>query len=149
MTIFRWYYWRRSISVSAYTMHGKAFPQSNKILKNISIFHYCIFQPLSAARRVAEIIRWYTKLFLFQNQLQVADFILLFPYWWGLIAAVEICPILWKLISCCLWQAYPLEEKTAVTKNISLGKNSAHPDSTDLYRSEDLSGYQPCSPDAA
>jgi len=82
------------ISISLHYSWKRLFPAQTKISKIFLLSTTVFFSLFPLLIVVLKLFDSIPKLFLFQNQLQVADFILLFPYWWGLIAAVEILPYL-------------------------------------------------------
>jgi hypothetical protein len=80
------------ISIGLHYALKKLFPEQTKIAKIFLLSANLFFSLFPLLILLLKLFDGIPKLFLFQNQLQVADFVLLFPYWWGLIAAVEILP---------------------------------------------------------
>jgi predicted MPP superfamily phosphohydrolase len=80
------------ISTGLYYSIKRLFPTRSKISKNILFPTLIFFNLFPLLIIFLKLINRIPELFILHNQLQVLDFILLFPYWWGLIAAVEILP---------------------------------------------------------
>jgi len=80
------------ISTGLHYSVKRLFPAQKRIAKNILFPTLVFFNLFPLLIIFLKLINRIPELFILNNQLQVLDFILLFPYWWGLIAAVEILP---------------------------------------------------------
>jgi predicted MPP superfamily phosphohydrolase len=68
------------------------FPQRKKRIKGVTLGVIAFLNVFPVIMILSAITGHLRSLFIFQNHLQWQDFIFLFPYWWGLILAVEVFP---------------------------------------------------------
>lgn len=80
------------ITASLYLSVKKLFPAWQKLTKISFAASVLSLNLFPIFLLILKIFNGYSRLFIFQNSLHFLDYILLFPYWWGLITAVEILP---------------------------------------------------------
>lgn len=80
------------VTIGLYLSLKKLFPSTQKLFK-ISLSSALLFLNLfPILLLILRITNSSPRLFIFENNLHFLDYVLLFPYWWGLITAVEILP---------------------------------------------------------
>ncbi len=80
------------VTIGLYLSLKKLFPTTQKFFK-ISLSSALLFLNLFPILLLfIRMTNSSARLFIFENHLHFLDYVLLFPYWWGLITAVEILP---------------------------------------------------------